>query len=186
MARRMILVWVARIALAGAVIATPIKWGWNWWEDQYYEKIQVLPSTSASEARARGIFVARVSLSPAEIDLPEGKIIFREAWLEEKAVPSHRMVWLPYERKVGGCHVCITLTAGRELFTVEGLFLVPGKAQEGFAAHATERELYFTGDYNGPVEDNAPIELSLLKSWKTPPVARVTLTVENRKGGTVN
>ena len=97
-----------------------------------------IESENVAEARGRGVLVAELAAVPSELPAPGGRIRFGEVWVEERALPGHRFVWFPRERRVGGYRLQFTLAEGREL--AEGLrmrFRVEGRP-DGLASVSGE------------------------------------------------
>ena len=72
-------------------------------------------SWSVAEARRRGVLVAELEAVPAEVEVAAGgRVRVREAWVEERARSTHRLVWLPAEERVGGYRLHLTLAEGED------------------------------------------------------------------------
>lgn len=59
-------------------------------------------SWSAGEATERGVLVRELAADPSELEIPGGSIRFGHAWIEERSLSTHRLVWFPAEQRVGG------------------------------------------------------------------------------------
>jgi hypothetical protein len=84
-------------------------------------------SWSSEESRSRGVLLSELDAIPAEWPVPGGHVRFGEVWIEERALTTHRFIWLPAERRIGGYRLHFTLADGRGLirdgdlrFTVDG------------------------------------------------------------------
>jgi hypothetical protein len=122
-------------------------------------------STSASEAKARGIWVASFVASPAELHTRTKAVHIDAAWLESQ---SHRRQMLlgPSERSLGGYALCFTLSEGS---LDHDYFFVPGDSGVGVAENggAKDAGFIYTMDIREP-SDVADLRLSLVSSWHEP------------------
>jgi hypothetical protein len=111
------------LGLAAAVCcggpATLVKALLNGFDD--FKAVGETESWTVAEARDRGVLVEELALVPAELDVPGGRVRFGEAWVEERALSGHRLVWLPSEERVGGYRLHFTLAEGKELLEASGL-----------------------------------------------------------------
>jgi hypothetical protein len=72
-------------------------------------------SWSVAEARRRGVLVADLEAVPAEVEVAAGgRVRVREAWVEERARSTHRLIWLPTEERVGGYRLHLTFDEGED------------------------------------------------------------------------
>ena len=81
-------------------------------------------SWNVREARSRGVLVKELVAEPAVLSLPGGQIRFGEAWIEERALSTHRLVWFPMERRIGGYRLQFTLVEGEEFMEKDGLMFI--------------------------------------------------------------
>jgi hypothetical protein len=65
-------------------------------------------SSTLEEARNRGILVTELVAEPSEVKVGGGRIRFGQAWIEERSIPTHHLVWLPAERRIGGYRLHFT------------------------------------------------------------------------------
>ena len=60
------------------------------------------------EARSRGILVTELSVDPPQLEGAGVRVWFHEAWIEERSLPSHFLVWIPTEKRRGGYRLHFT------------------------------------------------------------------------------
>jgi hypothetical protein len=125
------------------------------------------PSWTASEARARGVWVCDVSLSPTELTWKGDAIAFGDVWVEEVAQLDHKAVWIPYYRRVGGYYLCFTLARGIELLRGDLMFVL-AEERSSFGSQWSGGQTIFyqkVDDY----ETLASRRISLTESFKELP-----------------
>ena len=117
-------------------------------------------STSASESKARGVWVASLVASPADVRMPTQTVHIDAAWVESR---SHRTEKLcgALERRLGGYALCFTLAEGS---LDHDYFFVPGDSGAGVAEYGGT---VYTTDIREP-SDIADLRLSLISSWHEP------------------
>jgi hypothetical protein len=121
-------------------------------------------SQTVAESKSRGILVAELQAVPGSLNFECGVIRFGEAWLEERSLPTHWLVWLPFEKRTGGATLCFTLAQGDEVMRQCGLFFVADDRGAGVGCR-------YWGDgatlYSHRLEDTDLDELrfSLVSSW---------------------
>ena len=125
-------------------------------------------SRSASEAKARGIWVASYVASPPEVRTSTQTVHIASAWLESQ---SHRRQMLlgPSERRLGGYTLCFTLAEGR---LRPDHFFVPDDSGVGVAENGGT---IYTTDIHEPA-DIADLRLSLVSSWQEPRSKNIRFT----------
>lgn len=117
-------------------------------------------SRSASESKARGLWVASLTASPAELSTPTQTLRIDAAWLESRSHPSQRL-WGASERSLGGYTLCFTLSEGS---LDHDYFFVPDDSGVGVAENGG---FIYTTDVREP-SDVANLRLSLVSSWQEP------------------
>ena len=112
------LVWVV---LATFAMATCAKGVLNAAFDDFKSEGET-ESWSVDEARERGVLVSEWTAVPPDFQVPGGRVRFGEVWVEERALTTHRFVWFPCERRIGGYRLHFTLAEGKELMEAKGHF----------------------------------------------------------------
>src|SRR5271169_3173457 len=98
--------WLIMVALLAGLIAvggvaTLIKSEENSYTEDFKSEGETFSMTMA-QAKKRGTLVAELEVTPSELRVDQVTVRFNEAWLEERALSTHRYVWFPYEKRVGG------------------------------------------------------------------------------------
>jgi hypothetical protein len=124
-------------------------------------------SRSADVARRRGILITELVAESAEVEFAGGRIRFGPAWVEERSLTGHRLVWFPAEIRRGGYRVHFRAeVTGTNRDDRLQLFFVPG--DEG---HSATESVSLDGSlYYVTVEsrDASDLRLSAVRSWKEP------------------
>jgi hypothetical protein len=94
------------ILLSAGIVATIAKAGWNWFE-QGARKSFGDPCSSADEARHFGTLVSLIEFEPNTIVVNGRHVGFREGWIEEESDPSHRLIWIPTRKRLGGFNLVL-------------------------------------------------------------------------------
>jgi hypothetical protein len=126
-------------------------------------------SWSVADARDRGVLVAELTAVPNELSVPGGRVRVGEVWVEERALTTHRLVWLPHERRVGGYRLHFSLSEGRELKDAAKLmFVCDGHRGSSVGGNASSdgRFVYIERLDSADVSD---LRIGLVPSFDSPP-----------------
>jgi hypothetical protein len=157
-------VLVVCILLACTTAATLTKALWNNVFDDFKGTGQTL-SGGIQEARKRGTLVAELDVQPNELTVAGRTVRFHEAWLEERSLATHSLVWFPSNKRVGGFNLCFTLAEGDEAFyDVVKCFVVNDKQASVTSIWSYGARPLFVEPLDKP--DVSEIRVSLITSWK--------------------
>ncbi|QEL13913.1 hypothetical protein [Limnoglobus roseus] len=109
MHRKILKPWLFAALAVACVATTAAKACLNYLSDDFKNRGE-LESMTIEEARDRRILVTELVAEPNEIVIGGKRVRFARAWIEERSLPGHQLVWFPGERKMGGWrfHVAIT------------------------------------------------------------------------------
>jgi hypothetical protein len=117
-------------------------------------------SRSASESKARGLWIGSFVAFPAKLSTPKQTVHINAAWLESRSHRTERLCGTS-ERSLGGYSLCFTLA---ESSLDHDYFFV---ADDSGAGVAENGGTIYTTDVREP-SDIANLRLSLVSSWHDP------------------
>lgn len=125
-------------------------------------------SLSASEAKRNGTLVTEVDVQPTEIVLHGKTIQFQEAWIEERFHERDMLVWFPYNARLGGYNLCLTVVDKEDTFSgTQYPFFVLDDRKSSFGRLYGPSSMSF---WYCPLEsaDIAAVRASLIATWTEP------------------
>lgn len=142
------------------------------WLNEHVYNLKGLPeheSWTVAEARERSILVTELEAVPAELEVASGgRVRVREAWVEERARSTHRLVWLAAEERVGGYRLHLTFDNGANFVGRSArVVLREGTPESGLSGHSRGdgRELFFV-ELDDP--DVSGVRLILARKFDDP------------------
>jgi hypothetical protein len=131
-----------------------------WCSDDYGETT----SRNATEAKARGVWIASLKAAPAELPLPGRTIHIDSAWIEYRSHRSERIM-SPTETRLDGYSLCFTLAEGP---VGHDYFFVPDDDGAGLTECGwSDGRPVYVADLEQP-SDARSLRLSLVSSWHEP------------------
>ena len=160
---------IAAVVLAAitAAAATAVKLALNALSDDFKAYGETVSWTLA-ESRERNVLVNELAADPAELVVPGGRIRFKDAWVERRCLSTHKYVWFPVERPVGGYRLHFTLADGNALIKPGGLgFVEDDRVDRTIGGQSTSDGQYL---YLVWLEkpDVSELRLSLIRSFGEP------------------
>lgn len=122
-------------------------------------------SRSTSEARFRGILVTELVADPQELEIAGGRIRFGEAWIEEEALSTHQLVWLPAERRTGDYRLYFTLADVNGVNAFDLIFASGDLPSDAWTSSVNGRTIYSLS-VGSP--DVSGFRMSVIRAWSEP------------------
>jgi len=167
--------WTIKTGILLVILATPVKWFMNAFED-----ISPCgsPLYSLQEARQWQVYFYPARVTPAKLTYRGQKIEIKEAWVERRSMRSYFLVWFPYRKDLGGYDLCFTLKKGKEIFHTSPIpFWVAGDEGHGFAEVSSGEKQVFCETLE---QLPSSLKVSLIDSWNQPRPKDIEVTIDKK------